>query len=47
MMILGDLELPEHLLLEYPRQVALLLPLSGNASSAGTAIQNGFLGNCK
>jgi outer membrane PBP1 activator LpoA protein len=44
MMILGDLELPEHLLLEYPRQVALLLPLSGNASSAGTAIQNGFLG---
>jgi outer membrane PBP1 activator LpoA protein len=44
MMILGDLELPEHLLLEYPRQVALLLPLSGSASSAGTAIQNGFLG---
>ena len=44
MMILGDLDLPEHLLLEYPRQIALLLPLSGNASSAGKAIQNGFLG---
>jgi outer membrane PBP1 activator LpoA protein len=44
MMILSDLELPEHLLLEYPRHIALLLPLSGNASSAGTAIQNGFLG---
>ena len=44
MMILGDLDLPEHLLLEYPRQIALLLPLSGNASSAGKAVQNGFLG---
>lgn len=44
MMILGDLELPEHLLLDYPRQVALLLPLSGSAASAGRAIQNGFLG---
>ncbi len=44
MTILGDLELPEHLLLEYPRQIALLLPLSGNASSAGKAVQNGFLG---
>ena len=42
--VLGDVELPEHLLLEYPRQVALLLPLSGSAASAGKAIQNGFLG---
>jgi outer membrane PBP1 activator LpoA protein len=44
MTLIGDLELPEHLLLEYPHQVALLLPLSGNASSAGRAVQNGFLG---
>ncbi len=43
-LVLGEVELPEHLLLEYPRQVALLLPLSGGAASAGKAIQNGFLG---
>jgi outer membrane PBP1 activator LpoA protein len=42
--VLGDLDLPEHLLLEYPRQIALLLPLSGSAASAGRAVQNGFLG---
>jgi hypothetical protein len=44
MLILGDLDIPEHLLLEYPRQIALLLPLSGNAATAGRALQNGFLG---
>lgn len=44
MTVLGDLDLPEHLLLEYPRQIALLLPLSGSAASAGVAVQNGFLG---
>ncbi len=44
MSILGDLEVPEHLLYEYPRQVALLLPLTGNAGSAGKAVQHGFLG---
>ena len=44
MTILGNLDLPELLLLEYPRQIALLLPLSGSASGAGKAIQNGFLG---
>ncbi|MBT8102684.1 MAG: penicillin-binding protein activator [Gammaproteobacteria bacterium] len=43
-MVLGDLELPETLLLEYPRQIALLLPLSGRAAGAGKALQNGFLG---
>ena len=42
--VLGDFELPESLLLEYPRQIALLLPLSGGAASAGEAVQNGFLG---
>jgi len=44
MLVLGDLDIPEHLLLEYPRQVALLLPLSGRQAAAGKAIQNGFLG---
>jgi len=44
MTVLGDLPLPEHMLLEYPRQIALLLPLSGSAASAGRAVQNGFLG---
>ncbi len=44
MSVLGDLDLPEHLLLDYPRQIALLLPLTGSAASAGTAVQNGFLG---
>ncbi len=44
MTVLGDLQLPENLLLEYPRQIALLLPLSGRAAAAGKAIQNGFLG---
>jgi hypothetical protein len=44
MSILGDLDIPEHLLLEYPRQIALLLPLSGSAATAGQAVQNGFLG---
>ncbi len=44
MTILGDLDIPEHLLLEYPRRIALLLPLSGSAAGAGKAVQNGFLG---
>jgi len=44
MTIIGEMELPEQLLLEYPRQIALLLPLSGRAASAGNAVQNGFLG---
>ncbi len=44
LLVLGDLDLPEHLLLEYPRQIALLLPLSGRNASLGRALQNGFLG---
>jgi outer membrane PBP1 activator LpoA protein len=43
-LILSELDVPEHLLLEYPRQIALLLPLSGRNASLGRAIQNGFLG---
>lgn len=30
--------------LDYPRNVALLLPLSGRTANAGMAIQNGFMG---
>ena len=44
MMILGDLDVSEHLLLEYPRQIALLLPLSGRNAAVGRAVQHGFLG---
>ncbi len=42
--ILSDLELPDSDLLEYPRQIALLLPLSGGNATAGKAVQNGFFG---
>jgi outer membrane PBP1 activator LpoA protein len=44
MSVLADLPLPEDGLLTYPRQVALLLPLSGSSATAGNAVRNGFLG---
>ncbi len=44
MTIVDDFRLGDLPLAKYPRQLALLLPLSGNAASAGSAIQNGFLG---
>ena len=44
MVILGDMETLDPESLEYPRQIALLLPLTGRAASAGIAVQNGFLG---
>lgn len=44
MTIIDDLQLDDTVLTQYPRQVALLLPLSGSAAGAGQAIQNGFLG---
>ena len=44
MAVLDDLHIPDHELLNYPRQVALLLPLSGRTGRTGKAIQNGFLG---
>jgi outer membrane PBP1 activator LpoA protein len=43
-MIIEGLGLPDELTMDYPRQIALLLPLSGRWASAGNAIQNGFLG---
>jgi len=42
--ILGDLSVAEPLLDDYPRRIALLLPLSGQAGRAGNAVQNGFFG---
>ena len=44
MLILDGLTVPDQLILDYPRQIALLLPLSGRTAPAGKAIQNGFMG---
>ncbi len=44
MKIIDEMDLPKGELLEYPRRIALLLPLSGRTASAGKAVQNGFLG---
>ncbi|NIV17030.1 MAG: ABC transporter substrate-binding protein [Woeseiaceae bacterium] len=44
MLIIDRFDLPDELSLDYPRNIALLLPLSGRTASAGRAIQNGFLG---
>ena len=42
--VLSDLPAAEPLLYDYPRRIALLLPLSGQAARAGNAVQNGFFG---
>ena len=42
--ILNEMDLPEAGTLQYPRQIALILPLSGSNAAAGKAIRNGFLG---
>jgi outer membrane PBP1 activator LpoA protein len=44
MSIIAELQLPDELSLDYPRQIALLLPLSGSTAAAGRAVQNGFFG---
>lgn len=44
MTILDELADPGELLLDYPRQIALLLPLSGPTARVGEAVQNGFIG---
>jgi len=44
MTIVNRLQLPDGLSLDYPRQIALLLPLSGRTAPAGNAVQNGFFG---
>jgi len=42
--VIGDAEVFDQDMFDYPRQVALLLPLTGPSAAAGKAIQNGFLG---
>ena len=42
--ILDEMNLPEGGQLAFPRQIALILPLSGSRAAAGNAIRNGFLG---
>lgn len=42
--LLDDMDLPQAGALEFPRQIALLLPLSGSRAAAGNALRNGFLG---
>ena len=44
MEILAKLSPPKDSGLKYPKQIALLLPLSGDNEAAGNAIQRGFLG---
>ena len=44
MAVLDTLDIPDEMMLAYPRRIALLLPLSGRTASAGKAVQNGFLG---
>jgi outer membrane PBP1 activator LpoA protein len=44
MVVIERLALPGELILDYPKQIALLLPLSGDTARAGHAIQNGFMG---
>lgn len=42
--VVDRLDLPAGLILDYPKQIALLLPLSGDTARAGHAVQNGFIG---
>ncbi len=44
MLIVSSLDLPDRGMQDFPRQVALLLPLSGQNGTAGSAVQNGFFG---
>ncbi len=43
-MILDDMNIVAIEMFDYPRQIALLLPLSGRTARVGHAIQNGFMG---
>jgi len=42
--VIDEAELLDYATIDYPRQVALLLPLSGRSAALGKAVQNGFLG---
>lgn len=43
MYVIDRLDLPDELILDYPKRIALLLPLSGSAARVGQAVQNGFM----
>ncbi|MEX2496713.1 MAG: penicillin-binding protein activator [Woeseia sp.] len=43
--VLAGMELVDRDALDHPRQIALLLPLSGQNAAAGQAVQNGFIGS--
>ena len=43
-LVVAEMQVPDGGTLDYPRQIALLLPLSGQNAAAGSAIQNGFFG---
>ncbi len=42
--VLANMPLRDELILDYPRHIALLLPLTGGSAAAGRAVQNGFMG---
>jgi outer membrane PBP1 activator LpoA protein len=42
--LVEDFAIGDFSLADFPRRIALLLPLSGNNAAAGSAIQNGFFG---
>jgi len=42
--VIGDADIFDQNMFDYPRHVALLLPLTGPSAAAGNAIRNGFLG---
>jgi outer membrane PBP1 activator LpoA protein len=44
MSIVADLDIPDRGMQDFPRQIALLLPLSGQYGTTGSAVQNGFFG---
>lgn len=44
MALVERMNLPEPGQLEYPQRIALLLPLTGDNATAGSAVQNGFFG---
>jgi len=44
MSIVAALDIPDRGIQDFPRHIALLLPLSGQYGTTGTAVQNGFFG---
>jgi len=44
MSVVAALDIPDRGIQDFPRRIALLLPLSGQYGATGTAVQNGFFG---